>query len=171
MKYNNINIPWDEIKSCIYRKKILFIIYFLSFWIIQMWLRIDGFIILYILKWILEESSPAGDQWKYRKYVSLQWKINFYSESIEFHQYFSIFHSTMYIMNMLPPNTWYDKGKINFVFFRDLIPIVSALVHNTWFTSLNANNVKLVGYTACYIVSLEYYNFAVFLFFSPVEWI
>ncbi|XP_053400982.1 F-actin-uncapping protein LRRC16A-like [Mercenaria mercenaria] len=28
---------------------------------------------------------------------------------------------------------------------RDLVPIVSALVHNTWFTSLNANNVKLVS--------------------------
>ncbi|KAL4234559.1 barbed-end actin filament uncapping [Mactra antiquata] len=28
---------------------------------------------------------------------------------------------------------------------RDLIPIVSALIHNTWFTALNANNVKLTN--------------------------
>ena len=30
---------------------------------------------LYLLTWKLEESSPAGDQWKYGKYVSLQRKI------------------------------------------------------------------------------------------------
>ena len=42
--------------------------------------KIDGNCILYLLIWILEESSLARDQWKYGKYVSLQWKLNFYSE-------------------------------------------------------------------------------------------
>jgi len=35
---------------------------------------------------------------------------------------------------------------------RDLVPIVSALVHNTWFTGLNAANIKLVG--TCTVVEL-----------------
>ena len=38
---------------------------------------------LYLLIWILEECSGAGDQWKYGKYVSLQWKNIFYSENKE----------------------------------------------------------------------------------------
>ena len=63
---------------------------------------------LYLLIWILEEStyySLAGDQWKYAKNISLQWKINFHSENTEnenMHFISSIFFniSFKYIINM-----------------------------------------------------------------------
>lgn len=32
-----------------------------------------------------------------------------------------------------------------FFLFRDLIPIIGALEHNTWFTGINVNSIKLVS--------------------------
>ena len=54
-----------------YRKKNFFLFSILKISVVHKnwWL-----LILYSLIWILEESSPAGGQWKYEKYVALQWQ-------------------------------------------------------------------------------------------------
>ena len=81
-------IPQNENKSVFIEKKLEFPVYYIlsvilnnAVVIINWWLLYTH--ALYLLIWIFKESSLAGDQWKYGKYVSLQWKINFYSENTE----------------------------------------------------------------------------------------
>ena len=79
-----IFIPQDENKSA-FIEKLEFSVYYILSVVFNnsVVIKIDDYFILYLLIWILKESSPTGDQWKYWKYVSLQWKINFYSENTE----------------------------------------------------------------------------------------
>ena len=73
----------DENKSVFIEKTLEFSVYYILSIILNNSV-VMGITLYYILFiWILKESSPAGDQWKYGKYVSLPWKIIFYSENTE----------------------------------------------------------------------------------------
>ena len=66
------------------------------------------FFTIYLLIWILKESSLAADQWKYRNYVSLQWKINFHSENMkneQTHFISSIFLNISFYKYLIKINT------------------------------------------------------------------
>ena len=90
-----IFIPGDENKFWLE-----FSVYYILSVILNNSVVIKNWWLLYIIliDEILEESSLAGDQWKYRKHFSLQWNIFFYSENRENENthfssaIFSIFH-------------------------------------------------------------------------------
>ena len=67
-----IFILQDENKSVFIEKNELSV-YYILFVILSdsVVIKNNGYLILYLLIWILAESSLAGDQWKYGKYVSL----------------------------------------------------------------------------------------------------
>ena len=67
MKYD---LTQDENKSRIYRKKIEFPVYYITFYHFDLVIFMVT-LYMYLLIWILEESDLTEDQWKYGKYVSL----------------------------------------------------------------------------------------------------
>jgi hypothetical protein len=76
-------------------------------------------LIIFLLTKLRRKISPSRHQWKYGKYVSLQWKINFTVKirkiiiRILFHYYFLIFHLEVYDKNS------YDRVRIIKIWVRN----------------------------------------------------
>ena len=79
-----------------HRISLLYTLHFLSFWIIPLLLKMV-FIHVSIDLDIRVDRSSTGDQWKYLKYVSLQWKNKFLQWQFRFKNENKHFISSMFI--------------------------------------------------------------------------
>jgi hypothetical protein len=98
MKIYHVKNPC--VVCCIAKKPLIFCLFYTFFFILTLQFERIFLKLCVLSEFRLDEISPGRHQWKYGKYVSLQWKIFVYSENTEYentHFISSIFFYTSFI--------------------------------------------------------------------------